>query len=301
LRLRRGVSGLRRTYVAQYRIDGRQRRATIGTTERLTTTQARERARQILASVSLGHDPQAEKVAKRIENARTLRSMIERYLAAKQREIREHSIEIYRRYLLTGPYFRPLHPVGINSISRTDVAARVTDIQNKHSPHVARQARDALSALFVWAMEEGLAENNPVIGTRKPTLNAPRTRVLTDAELVAIWRNCRDDDYGRIVRLLILLGNRRQEVGGMCWSELVLEGFGDARYWTLPEERSKNHVSIVVPLSPLATTIIRSVPRRGDRDHLFGVRSKYQNGYRGWAEVKPRFDKRLAIPPSCLR
>src|SRR5262249_48141725 len=67
------LQGRRRTYVAQYRAHGRTRRVTLGTTERLTPTQAREGARKILARVSLGDDPQAEKAAKRVEAERTFR------------------------------------------------------------------------------------------------------------------------------------------------------------------------------------------------------------------------------------
>ena len=46
-------------------------------------------------------------------------------------------------------------------------------------------------------------------------------RVLSDAELVAIWKACPDSDYGRIVKLLILTGQRREEIGGLKHSEIV--------------------------------------------------------------------------------
>jgi integrase len=40
---------------------------------------------------------------------------------------------------------------------------------------------------------------------------------------VAVWRAARDDDRGRIIRLLILLGCRRAEIGGLSWSEVDLD------------------------------------------------------------------------------
>jgi integrase len=82
----------------------------------------------------------------------------------------------------------------------------------------------------------GLVEQNPVIATISPEGSKPRERVLSGAELAKIWKACRDDDYGRIFRLSILLGARRQEVGGMGWREIDF----DAGTWTLPAERSKN-------------------------------------------------------------
>src|SRR5262249_40705395 len=155
------------------------------------------------------------------------------------------------------------------------------------SAHTAAAARRAISALFRWAMEEGWTQSNPVIGTRRPQEARPRERVLTDAELVAIWNASNgDDDHSRIVRLLILLGSRRAEVGGMRWGELDL----DIGTWTLPAERSKNHRAHAITLPAAALAIIQAVPR-GDRDHLFGHRA--DGGFAAWSRGKQDLDQRL--------
>jgi integrase len=286
LRLRRGVGDVRRTYVAQYRANGRTRRITLGTAEKLTPTQAREGARRILARVSLGHDPQAEKQAKRLAAARTFHTVVDAYLAAKQSALRPTSFRITKLYL-SGPYFRPLHTMGIGEIAHPDVAARLSAITRAHSANTAAAARRAVSALFRWAMEEGWTQSNPVIGTRRPQEAKPRDRVLGDAELAAIWRACGDDDHGRIVRLLILLGSRRQEIGGLRWGELDL----DAGSWTLPAERSKNHRSHTIALPASALEIVRAIPQ-GDRDHLFGHRAGA--AFMAWSQGKQELDRRLA-------
>jgi len=286
LRLRRGAGDVRRTYVAQYRAAGRTRRVTLGTAERLTPAQARDGARRILAKVSLGHDPQAERQAKRLAAGRTFHTVVDAYLAAKQSELRPVSFRVTKLYL-TGPYFRPLHAMGIGEISHPDIAARLSAIARAHSAHTAAAARRAVSALFRWAMEEGWAQSNPVIGTRRPQEAKPRDRVLTDAELVAIWNACGDDEYGRIVRLLILLGSRRQEIGGIRQSELDL----GAGTWTLPAERSKNHRAHTVALSAAALAIVETIPR-GERDHLFGNRAG--GGFTAWSRGKQDLDRRLA-------
>src|SRR5262249_33575970 len=106
-------------------------------------------------------------------------------------------------------------------------------------------------------------------GTRKPPEPKQGEHVLSNAELAKLWNACGDDDHGRILKLLILLGSRRQEVGGMRWSEFDL----DAGTWTLPVERSKNHRSHTIVLPPAALAIIEAVPRTS-RDHLFGDRAE---------------------------
>lgn len=46
-----------------------------------------------------------------------------------------------------------------------------------------------------------------------------------------------------------------------------------------------------MPLTPLAVSIIKSVPKRLDRDHLFGDRSG--TGFTRWSECKSRLDDGL--------
>jgi len=287
LRLRRrSDGGLLRTYAVQYRANGRTRRVTIGSADKLTLVQAREAARKLLARVELGHDPQAEKAAKRQQAARTFSLVVDAYLAASQPSLRPASFRVTKLYL-TGPYFRPLHSIGVGDIAHPDIAARLSAITRAHSAHTAAAARRAVSALFRWAMEEGWVSVNPVIGTRKPADPTPRDHVLSNPELVAIWNACGNDDHGRIVRLLILLGSRRQEIGGMRWSEFDL----DAGTWTLPKERSKNDRPHTITLPVPALEIIKSMSR-GERDHLFGDRAG--DGFTSWSRCKVVLDQRLA-------
>ena len=117
---------------------------------------------------------------------------------------------------------------------------------------------------------------NPVDGSHRPDGPAARDRVLSNDELVAIWRACGDDDYGGIVRLLILLGSRRQEIGGMRWSELDL----DAGTWALPAARAKNNRAHTITLPPAALDIIWAV-LRSTRDNLFGDRAS--DGFTNWS------------------
>jgi integrase len=288
-RLRRRSDGLlHRTWVTQYRANGRTRRITVGAAERLTPLEARQAARKLLARVELGGDPQAEKEAKRAQAARTVRSAVVSYLDAKQPELRPVSYRITKLYL-TGPYFRALHPLAVTAVTRADVATCIRTIVRKHSIPTAAAARRALSAFFAWSIADGLLDNgaNPVDGSHRPADPMPRARVLSAAELGAIWNACGDDEHGRIIRLLVLLGSRRQEAGGMRWSELDL----NAGTWTLPAERSKNNRSHTVTLPAPVLTIIHSVPRT-DRDHLFGDRAG--DGFTSWSRAKVELDHKLA-------
>ena len=65
----------------------------------------------------------------------------------------------------------------------------------------------------------------------------PRERIVSDAEIKVVWGACLHDDFGRIVKLLLLTGCRREEIGGLLWSEIDL----DTGVMTIPGTRTKNH------------------------------------------------------------
>jgi integrase len=287
-RLRQGAGGkLLKSWIAQYRRAGGTRRMLIGKGE-LNAEQARGEAKKVLAKVTMGLDPQGERADRRDADRNTLRKAVDEFLAVKQRELRPRSYVETARYL-TGAYFKPLHTMPLDTITRRDIAACIVRIARESGNPAATQARAKLSGFFTWAMQMGLAEVNPVIGTHEPAHNKPRERVLSDDELASIWKAAGDDEFGKIVRLLILTGCRRQEIGGMKWSEISADGTA----WTLPATRSKNHRAHMLPLMPAMREIVESVPRLVGREQLFGERA--DRGFTRWDICKHELDQRSGV------
>ena len=288
-RLRRSPAGkVNTTWIVQYRRGGASRRVLLAAGNVLSADQARGEARKILAMVALGADPQGDKAIRRDRDRLSMRSVVDEFLAAKAETVRVGSLREITRHL-TGPYFRALHGMAVDSVTRKDVAAAIVAAQRRHGPNVAGVVRATLSSFFSWAMTMGLTESNPVVGSAQPKRAEARSRVLSDAELGQIWKACGDDDHGRIVRLLILTGCRRQEIGGMVWDELDL----DRGIWTIPPARSKNGKAHVLPLLPAMLDIVKTVPRMAERDHLFGLHSPL--GFTAWAGGKAALDAHSGV------
>ena len=125
---------------------------------------ARKIARQRFAQVELGSDPAAERAAAAARL--TLGEAAARYLDAKQETMRPGSYKAATRYL--NVCWKPLHDRALDDIKRSDVAARLQELTKLHGRTAAARARDTLSAMFSWAMREGLCEANPVIATNDP-------------------------------------------------------------------------------------------------------------------------------------
>jgi integrase len=291
LRLRRNSKSgkVKGTWMVQYRRAGVTRKIPLGAAAVVSPQAARKEANRILAEVQLGHDPQAQRSERRDRDRVQLRSVVEEYLDLVGKKLRAKTLYDNRRYLC-GSYFKPLHEMPLDRITRRDVAARLVGITRAHSPAVAMAARAKLGAFFTWAMQMGLVESNPVIGTPKPERIVARERTLSDAELAAYYNALPvDSEYGRMVRLLILLGARRQEVGGMAWPELNIE----AGSWTKPAHRTKNKRPHTLPLPSAALAIIRAVPRMVGRDQLFGIRAA--QGFSNFNRVKAALDARSGV------
>jgi integrase len=270
----------RETWIIQYRLGHKQRRMTIGTCAKLTQAQAREQARKRLAQVELGQDPAADKRQSRTEAKNTLRSVVAQYLEARQGAVRPRTYVEVCRYL--NEHWSPLHSVPVNAVRRADVAIELSKMIRKNGSAAAAKARTALSAFYVWAMGEGIADVNPVIGSNKPVAGPSRDRVLSDTELAAIWRNA-SGTYGAIVRLLILTGCRREEIGGLRWTEIDSK----EQVIRLPSERVKNGRPHDVPLTDAAWSILQQQPAG---EHVFGREAA---GFRAWSRGKEGLDERL--------
>jgi integrase len=276
--------GGKRTWIAQYRLGKKQRRVTIGTVANTTAEEARKRAKDILSKVHLGADPQIEKAEARVQASSTVQSAAERYLDERAPHLRPRSLAEVQRHLRK--HFAALSEIPLAKVTRAHIAAELTNIAKQNGPFAANRARAALSSLYSWAMGEGLADRNPVIGTNKATNEIARDRVLSPLELSAVWQEAGDGDYGTIVKLLVLTGQRREEVGGMLWSEVDLDG----SIWRIRAERTKNALPHDLPLSSPAVAILQDRAKRERRDLVFGARD---GPFQGWSNAKSALDTRV--------
>jgi integrase len=292
VRLRKGANGVRKTYRIQYRVGSIQRSKHLDCRQ-VALEDARKVARQLFAKAHLGVDPGAERAKARTADAAaklTLGSVADRYMAVKQHalqrgEYSESTFEATVRYF--DVHWRPFRDRPIDSIKRAEIAARLQELTTEYGRSAAAKARYTLSALYTWAMGEGLCEVNPVVATNNPEAGVmPRERVLSDGELKAVFAVCADDDCGNIVKLLTFTGCRRDEIAALRWNEIDL----DTGVLTIPAKRVKNRRTLTLRLPEPALKILRSVARR-DGPCVFG---DPRHGFTGWSTAKRKLDARLA-------
>jgi integrase len=295
-RVRRDARGrVRRTWHVQYRDKtGKQARVSLGSVDKpaqLSATKARQKATEILVSVRAGDNPQKERKATQQARKELLLDCALRYLEDRRTGIvgkRPMSKSTYLAAKRTfEKHFAALAKRPVALVDDDEIRKGLRRVIEQHGKVAAIRDKSNLSAFFVWAMREGIARSNPTINAQALAENAPRARVFSDDELRAIWAACQDDDFGRILKLLLLLGCRRNEIGGLGWDEIDL-----ARgVLTIPATRTKSRNELRLTLPEPALEIIRAVPRRADRPYLFGSSG---GEYARWGYAKDAIDRRLA-------
>jgi integrase len=251
-----------KVYLFQYKRNGSTNRLTIGATSAVELAQARKIASQYHVAVLAGDDPAGDKREKIAESSNILGSLIEPFLArynpgsvetkkAVERNLRNHA--------------KPLHRHPVSGITVGDIDRLLDQIAKDTGPYAANRVRSALSGFYKWAVKKEHCASNPVVAADQRK-EQKRDRVLSEAELKAVWQACGQlGQYGVIVRLLILTGQRRDEIGDLVWPEINCAAIN------LPAARCKNGRAHTVPLGPSATALIDTLraSRSNTSDRLF--------------------------------
>lgn len=247
-----------RSFFLYYRTkDHKQRRPKIGDFPSIQPEKARKIAKQWLAEVLGGGDPSAANKANRASRGEGLMlDLFAQYKLHKKLEGRRSVAEIQRIFahdILPEFGKRKPEEISVHEVSRflDKIAVR--------SPSVAWAVRRQLSAFYSWAISRlPPGATNPVTNASRPPKVKARERVLTDAELILLWRvvDREREPWRTALKLLILTGQRREEVLAADWNEIDLA----ARVWIIPGNRAKNGKAHIVPLAPAVIQLLKLLP-----------------------------------------
>lgn len=289
LHIRVSNAGSKVWYLAT-RIDERSRRIKLGTYPVLSLKDAREKAQMILRDIQLGTFQQRD-VEPELPVV-TLGNVIPQFIARyAQRQTKDWKGTESILMRMNG-----LHSMPINAIKRGNVTRElerlISDIGAKGGKGTrANRGLAAIKKLYSWCVDQGIVEISPVGGLKPPIKEESRDRFLTDDEIIAYWKGCEAEGYPfeQFGKLLLLTGQRRNEIASMRWAELdLLRGT-----LSLKAERTKNATPHIVPLSRQAVDILRSTPRFLGSDYVFT--STGRTPISGFGRFKDRLDTFVGI------
>ena len=282
----RVTAGGGKSYLAQYRHVGEKRRLPLGSCSAISLADARNAARAIMGDVAKGLDPASDRKRKAAHDSLTLEALVGRWetlnLAGKRERYAREAVRALR-YAFASHLKTPAA-----ELSRAAVVRVIDRMANDGKAAMASRTAAYGRACYQWALKRGSLSTNP-FHTLPLTAVTKRDRVLTDDELMAIWRGTeRPGSFNAIVRMLILTGQRRAEVAGMTRGDVA----ADLSAWTIPSAVAKNGVAHLVPLSNQAQAILHAAPNAEGGGLVFpGLRGPFN----GFSKAKEALDKASGI------
>jgi integrase len=290
-----------KSFVYLYRLEGKLRRATLGRYPETSLADARDMAGAIRKDVSKGEDPREKKRKEGEAEAKkrgdtfvdAVEDFVEKYAKAKKHN---RTWATQRRLLLRQSTWRA-RPVA--SITSRDVHEVLDDLMEQGKGYQANRCHEVLRTFFKWLYARDRVPDDIMAKVETPFDDEKaRTRVWTDDELRRIWQSAEQlspVECGYL-RLLLLVGQRRNEVAGIRWDELKLDGDPtDNRFkgplWLLPGDRAKSKRDHVVPLSTTAVEVLRALPRVKDSPFVFPGRDPAKAPIARWTDLRERLQK----------
>jgi integrase len=243
-----------KSWCVRYRHGGRARKLTLQGFPSLPV--ARNLARAALDQIAQGVDPAAEK---RAHEGNLFSTVAEEFLKRHARIKTRASSAAMTERLLKVEVLPAWGDKPIQTITKRDVITLMDTIMDRGAGVTANRVLAAIKTLFVWAISRDIIAVSPAMTVKRPCAEISRERLLDDVEVRKFWLACDalGGPFGIAAKLMLLTGQRRNEVAGMTWTEIDL----DKKLWTLPARRTKNGREHVVPLSAEAMSIIDAQPR----------------------------------------
>jgi integrase len=246
------------------RADAMRRRLQLGKLSALGLKDARLRAKKTAGLVADGKDPAGDRRAER--DALTVEDLAGQFFDQYAKEKRTGERQ---RQALDKDVLPLIGRSKAGAVTRRDIS-RITDRMTGRGVTIgASRTFEIVRKMFNWGLEQGLIEQNPCAGMKKPFATRKRERVLTDDEIRAVWNGLPDASISRdgqeVLKLCLITGQRLGEVAGMAVDEFNF----DAGIWTMPSWRSKNGHAHRVPLTDMALEIIKPAKQRASTEFLF--------------------------------
>jgi integrase len=277
-----------RSWAVRYRYAGQPRKLTLGAAialapgepdpgnGALTLASARKAATDALHRLAMGFDPAFEKLAKEKEKATTI---VESFQAVAtdcfKREAKKLRSAPRQLANLARLVFPVLGPRPVASIRRSDIVRLLDSIESENGPVMADAVLSTISKVLNDHARRTDDFANPLVrGMRRSnTKERARDRILSDAEIAALWKATESKDpFALLCRFLLLTSARREEAVACPWSEI------DGTVWTLPAARNKAKAALVRPLSKAAQAVLDSAARSTGSSYVFTTSGNYPLG-----------------------
>jgi len=249
----------RKSFIFLYRFQGTSRRMTFGNypeTSLADAHAAHAKSRQLLEQ---GNDPatveqDAKEESRRSPSIKRLAAeYIEKYAKPRKRSWKEDE------RILNKDVVPRWGKRKAQDITRRDIILLLDEIVDRGALIQANRTLATIRKMYSFAMGRGILESSPCVAIPAPSKENRRDRVLNETEIKTFWNKlstAKMEKYTALaLKLQLITAQRKGEVAGAEWKDFDLKN----GWWTIPANKAKNGFPHRVPLSSLATEILKEL------------------------------------------
>lgn len=279
-----------KSWTSHFRFGGKQMRLSLGTYPAISLKKARALAWDVKRDLDMGINPvkkRKEQIKAQLQEEETTKTVaelskeyIERDAKPKNRTWKGTQ-QVFDNHILPAIGF-----MEVDKVRRRDILKMLEPLARSERPHAANHVLVAVRRMFNWAIEVDELEYNPCTKIKKPVPVVSRDRFFNDDECRRFWLACDKVGYpyGPLCKLLLLLGQRAQEIATLRWQDIDF----DEKVIRLSADKVKNKKNHEVPLSDQAIEIIQGLPRFKGGKYLFST-SHGRQAVNGFGKAKAWF------------
>jgi len=269
-----------KSFVYKYDFDGQDRWITFGQYPKLTVQKALEKYAEANNKVEEGDDPAEDSVSTNtaLRKAPTIPQLATDYIEMYAKPHKKSWKEDKR--ILDYDVLPKWKTKRVKAVKRRDVISLLDEIVARGAPIQANRTLATIRRMFNFAIDRDILDSSPCHRVKPPAPAVSKDRYLTLDELKLFWNGVDtaplDTKTRSALKLALVTLQRVGEVLGMHKSEIDLRN----SIWTIPKERTKNKQAHLVPLSPLAKSLIIELLNAIGEDGLLFSSTKEGSHYK---------------------
>lgn len=246
-----------KSFLIRYRINGNQKKYTIGGYPELSCSAARDIALQLKAGVARGIDPLVEKYGDR--HSQNFEHFVKEFLKVKSRFLRESTITSYRKHFFNAYLIPKFGKYDLSDITQRELEIYHAGFESK--PRMGNRLIEIMNLVFNAAIEWDILQKNPAKKVKK-FKEHKRERYLSEKEIEALLGALQGEDEANVnaIKLILFTGSRKSEVLTARWRDFDLQN----AMWIKPASLTKQNKSSHIPLNGAALQIIQSMKKKHD-------------------------------------
>jgi integrase len=232
----------------------------LGTTDQISLAEARSLAREVHMNATTGKAPtitgversqQPELLEAALTGAGLVRMYLKQYAQLRKRSWKDD------RNKLEYDFIPVAGKMPVSEIDSKVIREILKRPLARGKPIAQNRLHACLSKMFNWAADEELIDRSPVHGIKRKMKETQKDRVLSESELLAVWKMTAlaPPLQGAAHRIMLVCLTRRGETMRARWKDIDFQ----KQVWVIPGSETKNGNPHSIPLSALALAEFKSL------------------------------------------